>query len=165
MIPGNNISALKIYRCEIPISRTGEPGEVPQGKFFFPDLPPIKNKLIVGIEAHIGGVDVTAVTYGNSRQLSLNQRITPLPPQISGFSFITLVNHNSQEVVSQFPLFALANKNNPNIIPLPPPHSRIIPIFTKLRPEKCYIEIPSIGISPYTTFYFSISLSFYTKTN
>jgi hypothetical protein len=81
MYNGNNIKSKKLYRATIPISRTGQAGEVPQGKFFFPDLPELKNKTICGMEAHIGGLDFVALNFPQ-RILSLNQRITALPPQI-----------------------------------------------------------------------------------
>lgn len=156
MYNGNNIKSKKLYRATIPISRTGQAGEVPQGKFFFPDLPELKNKTICGMEAHIGGLDFVAGNFPQ-RILSLNQRITALPPQISGNAFITLVNEKSSEIITQFPLFALANKN----IPPAPNFAKIIPIRCKIEPAKCFVELPNIGVAPYTTFYFAVTLTFY----
>jgi hypothetical protein len=156
MYNGNNIKSKKFYRATIPISRTGLAGEVPQGKFFFPDLPELKNKTICGMEAHIGGLDVVATDFP-LRILSLNQRITALPPQISGAAFITLVNEKNSEIITQYPLFALANKN----IPPAPNFSKIIPIRAKINPPKCFVELPNIGVAPYTTFYFAVTITFY----
>jgi hypothetical protein len=156
MYNGNNIKSKKLYRATIPISRTGLAGEVPQGKFFFPDLPELKNKTICGVEAHIGTLDVERFFPG--RLLSLNEEIATGPPKIGGLCFITLVNEESNEIITQFPLFALANKSkSPN-----PVFAKIIPIRCKIYPAKCFVEIPNVGIPAYVSNYFAVTITFYT---
>jgi hypothetical protein len=134
---GNNYQAVKTKRISFPIATSTA---VINPRFYFPDIPELNNKQIVGIEAHFGaGPDQF---FEGDIWYFLNNPNTPWQASVGANCFVNLVNTENEIIISNFPATAFynaqTNKSN-NLLSQSDKSGKIMPIYAKLLLRQCYI--------------------------
>jgi len=138
---GNNIECDYIKRIRVPIF--DQQGQSDNGtRYYFPENPQIDNNLVVGIEAHIAGYDLT------QSQTILNSYAKQL--------FFSFYDKDKQEIFYNVPYFSLFGRPNT------PYKRRIKPYFNKIKCKMCYIFVPANSTISLAKGYYA-DLTFYLK--
>ena len=118
----NNIESTFIKKIRVPLF--DEVGKtIPGRRYYFPENPTIDNNLVVGIEAHLNGVDIQqsdAMTVGKGKEL-----------------YVSFYNEEKQEVFYNVPLTSLFG----NALTLT--KNRIKPYFGKIKSKMSYVYNPA----------------------
>jgi hypothetical protein len=136
---GNNLNADKFYRARIPLF--DEFGNTVNGvKYFFPELPAIENKNIVGIEAHLATTVAPPPPPSNDGDLagSGGQPGKNLLSWLAAYVYITIFDHNGAEIFYNVPLYSLFNRQTPAQLT-----KRVKPYYGKIKTRRSYLIIPA----------------------
>jgi len=147
---GNNIKSEHIFRTSIPLFKNDEaPGASgwPGVKYFFPELPQIDNKFIVGIEANLS--TQSSLIGDIPRNILPYQYVTKQDAQ---YIFLTFYDQDGSEKFSNVPLFSLFPNNGGT-------QKRVHPFIGKIKTRSCYAILPANVLELQDKYY--ISLTFY----
>lgn len=136
---GNNLQADKCFRARIPLF--DQFGNTVNGtKYFFPELPAIENKNIVGIEAHLATTVAPPPPPSNQGDLAGSGGLAGknLLSWLAAYVYITIYGDGLQEKFYNVPLYSLFNRQTPNQLT-----KRVKPYFGKIKTRNSYLIIPA----------------------
>lgn len=139
MEQGNNLQADKFYRVRIPLF--DQFGNTVNGvKYFFPELPAIEKKQIVGIEAHLATTGAGPPPPLNQGDLagSGGQPGKNLLTWLAAYVFVTIYDENNAEIFYNVPLYSLFNRQTPGQL-----SKKVKPYFGKIKTRNSYLIIPA----------------------
>jgi hypothetical protein len=140
--PGNNYPCDKIKTVEVILERNGILPNQINGQYFFPEMPELNNKTIKGIS--VTSYKSTLIDY-----TPLNQGL-----QVFFYGFITLYNHNNEQIIYNMPLYNLLNDTAGGI------GQKILPINSKLNFKLGFVNFAAGQNFP-PTLKFTLNLNFY----
>jgi len=127
---GNNIEFVKALRVNIQLYTQNANNNIPNAQYFFPEIPELNGKTIVGIKLNagtdvlvdpVGNIDalfdlpqtlLTENTQGIQQEVAGPRGVTdPIQFDIDKFLFLTLYNDKHQQVLSNYPVHDLASYN------------------------------------------------------
>jgi hypothetical protein len=155
MAIGNNSKANKILNITLPLVDIKNPLNIVSGRYYFNDNPIINKSIIVGIQSHNSVAPVNDIPFLNYNTL-LGLPIVNLF-QGSGFTrscYLTLVNSNKEEILSNYPLTLLFNQSSTN-------NGKIYNFFLKADMSKSFINVANQF--PAGSFILAVNLTFYLK--
>lgn len=136
----NNIESTFIRKIRVPLfDQVGK--TLPGQRYYFPEQPEIDKHLIVGIEAHLNGVDIqqsNAMTIGKAKEL-----------------YVAFYNADKEEIFYNVPLTSLFGNAQNNT------KNRIKPYFGKIKSKMSYVYNPA-NSTPVTQDLY-VDLTFYLK--
>jgi hypothetical protein len=136
---GNNLQADKCYRVRIPLF--DQFGNTVNGtKYFFPELPAIEKKNIVGIEAHLATTVAPPPPPSNDGDLAGSGGLAGknLLSWLAAYVYITIYSEDLAEKFYNVPLYSLFNRQTPNQLT-----KRVKPYFGKIKTRNSYLIIPA----------------------
>jgi hypothetical protein len=163
---GNNINSLKTYRVKIPLYTVDSLGQ-PGVKYFFPEMPFLNGKNIVGIDANLNDdnilLDPVPIRFGDLK--SPTNILNPLFDNLLRIGqaknvFCTIYDEDQTEKFYNVPLrsFFMIPTSNP-FIPTNIPR-RVKPYYGKINPKKSYLFLP-VGFTALSGLRYYASLTFY----
>jgi hypothetical protein len=121
---GNNIECDYIKKIRIPIF--DQQGNTDNGtRYYFPENPQIDNNIVVGIEAHIQGYDLTGSNFDNVT-IGLGKEL-----------YFSFYNKNKEEIFYNVPYYSLFNFS------AAPFKKRIKAFNNNINCKMCYIYAPA----------------------
>ena len=146
--PGNNYETLRQRRVDVTVA-VGTNAN--QARWYFPDIPDLTNKQIVGIEANC------ATGTGESEldgDLAYNTNPPNGPDYWNGnqarYCFVNLASTKKEQLYSQFPAYMFFNAQDSGST-WGTKTGKIMPVFAKLILRECYIYVPNSTIFPVGT--------------
>jgi hypothetical protein len=138
---GNNIESTVIKKIRVPLfDAVGK--TLPGVRYYFPENPTIDNSLIVGIEAHLNGVDIQqsdAMTIGKAQEL-----------------YVSFYSQDKEEIFYNVPLVSLFG----DVLTFK--KNRIKPYLNRLKSRMCYVYNPANSTPVVQDLY--VDLTFYLRT-
>lgn len=137
MEDGNNIQADKFYRVRIPLF--DQFGQTVNGvKYFFPELPAIEKKQIIGIEAHLATTNAPFPPNTGDLAGSGGQDGKNILSWLAAYVFLTIYDDNNKEIFFNVPLYSLFNRQTPGQL-----KKRVKPYSGRIKTRSSYLMIPA----------------------
>jgi hypothetical protein len=136
---GNNYTAIRQRRvnvdCQVGTDTT-------QARFYFPDIPDLTNRQIVGVEAHLGNFDLSFLNSGDLNTITTSPTYTYWTANNARYCFVNFINEKKEAVYINFPAYMLYNAENSIVTQYGVKSGKIMAINTKLLFRECFIFIP-----------------------
>lgn len=162
---GNNINCISTYKIKIPLYNANSLGE-PGVKYFFPEIPNIDKKIIVGIDANLSNdsilLDPPPIQYGD-QNAPVNLLIPNFDNQVrinqAQKIFCTMYDDQDSEKFYNIPLRSFFMLSGSLFFPTNKPR-RVKPYSGKIQTRKSYLFIP-VGVTDFIGLRYYVNLTFY----
>lgn len=155
---GNNRECIKAIRVNIQLYEQNANNDQPNTRYYFPEVPELNGKTIVGIKLN-AGTDITTDPVGNLDALFdlpdtlLTENTQGILQEVAGprgitstyqidvdkYLFLTVYNDKHEQVLSNYPVHDLAGYNyQPGSIDYSI-MGRIRPFETKINIKECFV--------------------------
>jgi hypothetical protein len=155
---GNNIESVKALRVNIQLYKQDSNNDQPNTQYFFPEIPELNGKTIVGIKLNagtdvlidpVGNIDslfdlpdfiLTENTQGFTQEVAGPRGVgTTYSIDIDKYLFLTLYNDKNEQIICNYPVHDLASYNYNNVSIDYSIMGRIRPFNTKINLKQSYV--------------------------